>query len=94
MVYTVVFELFSWLQKRFRSSARKSAPDTMTNIAQEATASSSGNKALHAQIAMPKHDITMASKHRPNANEVEAGSDQEGAYEEAIYSAYRNTIGM
>ena len=42
-----VFELFSWLQKRFRPAD----PDTMTNTALEAIASSSGknNQLKHKQ---------------------------------------------
>ena len=44
------FELFNWLQKRFRPPARlcvhPSYPDKMTNTGVEAIASSSGNKQL------------------------------------------------
>ena len=46
MVYLTVFELFSWLQKRFRlpvhPSVRPSDPDTVANTALEATGSWSG----------------------------------------------------
>ena len=41
-----VFELFGWLQKRFRPSARPSDQDTMTNTALEAIASSSGKNEI------------------------------------------------
>ena len=37
-----VFELFSWLDKRFRPPVRPFDPDTMNNTALEAIASSSG----------------------------------------------------
>ena len=39
-----VFELFGWLQNRFRLSVRQPDTDTMTNTALETIASSSGKK--------------------------------------------------
>ena len=41
-LFVTVFEVFSWLQKRFRPFARPSDPDTITDTALEATPSSGG----------------------------------------------------
>ena len=47
-----IFELFSWLQQRFRPSVR---PDTMTNTAREATASSSGKNHRYTLHSVTQH---------------------------------------
>ena len=39
-LYFTFFELFTWLQKRFRPSVRPCDPATMTNTALEATSNS------------------------------------------------------
>ena len=53
MVYLLLFfELFSWLQKRFRPSD----PNTITNTALEVTASSSGKNSRHVDSRrLPNH---------------------------------------
>ena len=46
--FLTVFELLSWLQKRFRPSVHSSDLDAMTNTALEATASSSSKNGCRA----------------------------------------------
>ena len=68
VVYLLSFELFSWYQKRFRPPARPSDPDTMTNTALEATASSIGNDTdfvlqLGHNIIEPTNERTILIRH-------------------------------
>ena len=89
------FVLFSWLHERFRQSARRSDPDTVTITAREAIASSSGNNKPHHLVRLGE-TLRMRELHFSDGDIEEIITLTEWELreiDEALFVAIRSPIG-